>query len=569
MSVRKLIAALGAVVGLVATAIVASPPSSAQAFTGSDFNAGYIISDQQFYNANAMSEAEIQAFLTSMVATNGGCANSNCLANYRQNTWTRPADRTVCAQYTGGSAESAARIIFKVQQACGISARVLLVTLQKEQSLVSATAPSDWRLSIAMGYGCPDTAPCDAEFYGFYNQVYKAAWQFKRYSTPDPWGYYQPGSRYIQYNPNPDCGGTWVNIQNAATAALYNYTPYQPNAQSLANLWGDGGPCGAHGNRNFWSFYYSWFGNPTGIIPAVAPPTRLQGADRFATAVEVSKQIPGTGGTIFIANGYRFPDALSAAPAAASIGAPVLLVSDTGIPSSVAAELTRRAPARIVVVGGEAVVPPSIMTALGAFAPEVVRVSGDDRFATSLAISQLFPAGSTSIAYVATGLSFPDALAAGAAAGYRDAPVILVDGKATEVDAATAARLAELGVTRVIIAGSTGVVSEALAASIEALPGIAVTRLGGADRYETAGLIARDAFPTSATVYLALGTNFPDALSGAALAGSTGSALLLAPAWCVKRATAQDIVDLAATRVTLLGAEGALAPSAASFANCD
>ena len=184
------------------------PATAATAITGADFDPGYIISDLQFYDDAAMSEDEIQNFLTAMVAPYGGCATSDCLAVHKIDTFSRAADRTVCKEYVGAAQESAARVIYKVQKACGISARVLLVTLQKEQSLLSATAPTSWQMKASMGYGCPDTSECDAQFYGFYNQMYKAAWQFKRYSTPDQWGSYQPGSKYIQYNPNPDCGGS-------------------------------------------------------------------------------------------------------------------------------------------------------------------------------------------------------------------------------------------------------------------------------------------------------------------------------------------------------------------------
>ena len=74
----------------------------------------------------------------------------------------------------------------------------------------------------------------------------------------------QPGINYIGYNPSASCGGTNLNIQNYATAALSNYTPYQPNAASLANVSGSGDSCSTYGNRNFWRYYRTWFGS-TGV----------------------------------------------------------------------------------------------------------------------------------------------------------------------------------------------------------------------------------------------------------------------------------------------------------------
>jgi uncharacterized protein with LGFP repeats len=235
-----------------------SAATSAAALSGSNFKAGLVISNYLFYRNNAMTQPEIQAFLDAKVAT---CGNSNCLENKRTTTFDRAADRTVCAAYKGAANELTSTIIFKVQQACGISAKVLLVTLQKEQGLVTKSAPSDAAIRVAMGYGCPDTAPCASQFFGLYNQLYKAAWQFKRYSTPDQWGSIQPGIESVRYSPTASCGTKRVVVENNATAALYNYTPYTPNAAALANLSSVGDGCSAYGNRNFWVYYTTWFGS--------------------------------------------------------------------------------------------------------------------------------------------------------------------------------------------------------------------------------------------------------------------------------------------------------------------
>ncbi len=142
----------------------------------------------------------------------------------------------------------------------------------EESSLVTSTSPSASSYRAATGYGCPDTAPCDAQYYGFYNQVYKAAWQYKRY-TNNPTSYsYQAGrNNYVQWSPNASCGGSTVYIQNKATAALYIYTPYQPNAAALANLYGTGDSCSAYGNRNFWRIFSDWFGSTQVSYAVVGP----------------------------------------------------------------------------------------------------------------------------------------------------------------------------------------------------------------------------------------------------------------------------------------------------------
>lgn len=143
-----------------------------------------------------------------------------------------------------------------------VSQAALLVLLEKEQGLVTDSTPTDRQFRSATGYGCPDTAACDSLYYGFFNQVYNAAHQFKVYqSTPTRWNYQAGRSNRILWHPNADCGSSQVTIRNQATAGLYIYTPYQPNAAALRNLYGSGDSCSSYGNRNFWRLYTDWFGS--------------------------------------------------------------------------------------------------------------------------------------------------------------------------------------------------------------------------------------------------------------------------------------------------------------------
>jgi hypothetical protein len=247
---------------------IAGAAAPAQALSGSDFNPGNIISDAKFFNGQAMDVGSIQGFLNSQVPS---CrAGYTCLKSWTETTGSRPAD-AMCGAYNGAANESAATIIYKVGVVCGVSQKVLLVLLQKEQSLVTDSFPSAGQFRSATGFACPDTAPCDAEYYGFYNQVYKAAWQYKRYTNPPGtsafFTWYPIGqTSSVRYHPNAACGSSPVVIQNKATAGLYYYTPYQPNAVALSNLYGgqsDG--CSSYGNRNFWRLYWDWFGSPTDV----------------------------------------------------------------------------------------------------------------------------------------------------------------------------------------------------------------------------------------------------------------------------------------------------------------
>ena len=263
---------------------------SSSALSGSEFNAGRIIDDAVFFGGGSMSVGEIQNFLNGKVACdtngtkmNGGVTRAQyaasrgvpttftCLPQYRENI-TNHQNNIGNPSYSPAGSLSAAEIIYRVSAEHGVSSKALVVLLQKEQALVTDEWPFPRQYQIATGYGCPDTAPCDDQYYGFYNQVNKAAYQFKRYVNNSSSYRYKAGQvNSILWSPNTSCGTSDVFIENGATAALYNYTPYRPNAAALSNLYGSGDGCSAYGNRNFWRYFRDWFGSVNFNIPGPLP----------------------------------------------------------------------------------------------------------------------------------------------------------------------------------------------------------------------------------------------------------------------------------------------------------
>ena len=229
----------------------------------SQFRPGNIVSDAVFFDSSTLSEAQIQSFLESKVSS---CRSGyTCLKDYYVQTRSIAAD-PMCGAYSGGGMERASRVIYKVAQACGINPQVIIVMLQKEQGLITSTAPSSWAYQAAMGQGCPDTAACDTAYYGLFNQVYGGARQMKRYANPpgtsNYFTWYAPGNTWnVLYHPNSACGRSPVYIENQATANLYYYTPYQPNAAALRAGYGEGDGCSSYGNRNFFNYFTDWFGS--------------------------------------------------------------------------------------------------------------------------------------------------------------------------------------------------------------------------------------------------------------------------------------------------------------------
>ncbi|RYX79372.1 hypothetical protein EON76_01460 [bacterium] len=161
-----------------------------------------------------------------------------------------------------GGNVSAATAIKQASDLWQINPQVLLAKLQKENSLITRTTCPSFVYQSSMGLGCPDTAACDPQYAGFSRQAYQSARWLRNYFNQTPgWYTLKPGINYIQYSPTSSCGGSNINIVNRATAALYTFTPYQPNAASIAAGNGVGDGCSSHGNRNFWIYFTDWFGS--------------------------------------------------------------------------------------------------------------------------------------------------------------------------------------------------------------------------------------------------------------------------------------------------------------------
>lgn len=304
-----------------------------------------------------------------------------------------------------------------------------------------------------------------------------------------------------------------------------------------------------------------------GSGPATPAVDRISGDDRYSTAVAISRAgYPATAPIVYLATGENYPDALSAAPAAAVQGGPLLLTYPTGLPDSVRDEIKRLKPAKIVVVGGTAAVSPSVVSALTSLAPTVSRVAGADRYDTGRKIvANAFP-GTVASAYIATGQNYPDALSASAAAGSFGIPVVLVDGAVGSVNPDTTRMLRSMKVKSLTVVGGPQAVSTGISSALTAVA--PVKRISGADRFDTSQKVVNSAFTSVGHAYFATGYQFPDALAGAALAGSLKSPLYVVQPGCVPSAIRSDLTAYKTTAVTLLGGPAALSADVASLRGC-
>ena len=255
------------------------PPVNAEGYQEAN-----LISEDEFTRWDSLSSSQIQDFITDwgygcragkakampestgVARTNDGSKKQEvevpCLKDFRASLRPHDPDRFCPQAVPGGDNLTAGEVIAQVSRSCQINPKAILVTLQKEQGLitVSSSRLTPRRYEIAMGYGCPDHTQCDPQFYGFGTQVYYAARQWRRYQL-DPGLYDVQAGKPVTlgYGPDARCGSKEIIPRNWPTAALYNYTPYLASADAIAGLSDD---CAQPGNLNFYQFYKAWFGDP-------------------------------------------------------------------------------------------------------------------------------------------------------------------------------------------------------------------------------------------------------------------------------------------------------------------
>ncbi|TFC32003.1 hypothetical protein E3O53_12000 [Cryobacterium sp. TMT2-18-3] len=295
---------------------------------------------------------------------------------------------------------------------------------------------------------------------------------------------------------------------------------------------------------------------PAPVIPEVPIPAvlRLSGADRFAASASISEASFDPGVAVaYIANGLKFPDALSGAPVAGKNNAPVLLVTADGIPATIATELKRLKPKKIVILGGTASVNAAVQKSLQAFA-SVERLAGADRFDASAAISAENFSEGVPVAYIANGLKFPDALSGAPVAGKNKAPALLVT--ADSIPASITAELKRLKPKKIVVLGGTASVSAQVQKSLQAFApvNVPVERLAGADRFDASAAISAKNFTALVpVVYIANGLKFPDALSGAPVAGKNKAPVLLVTADGIPASIVAELKRLKPAKIVVLG----------------
>ena len=265
---------------------------------------------------------------------------------------------------------------------------------------------------------------------------------------------------------------------------------------------------------------------------------RTGGVDRYSTAAALYDGQFHYSNNAVLSSGVDFPDALSANYLASRLGTGTLLTRPTTLSAAARLEILNGYVTTVYITGQTGAVSQAVQNQVealhvgnnlfGSFI-NVVRLGGSTRFDTNKIINENnFTASNTVL--LASGQDFPDALALGPIAANKQFPLILTKG--VTLGATENTQLADFSPTNVIIAGGTGVVSQAIETSLKA-QGFTVTRLAGAGRTETAAAVATyattltaGAFDTSNT-FIARGDDFADALAAGPVAGDLGNVIVL------------------------------------------
>lgn len=222
--------------------VLVAAPLSAHAAT---FNPALVISDDNMRAYESMSQADIQAFLGAQT----GVLKSLVTTDY------------------AGVRKPASQIIYEACRQWHISPRVMLVMLQKEQSLLTRTTLKtgySGTLDWAIGMGCPDSGTRIEKYRGFGNQMWYGAMRL------DGYGEGKNGSTVPLYfvGMSYKAGSTTIYPANLATYKLYVYNPSIGASAPYGDLSSQAGSLS--GNANFWYLYWKYFGDPFGNARAIA-----------------------------------------------------------------------------------------------------------------------------------------------------------------------------------------------------------------------------------------------------------------------------------------------------------
>ncbi len=265
----------------------------------------------------------------------------------------------------------------------------------------------------------------------------------------------------------------------------------------------------------------------TQVVPSIQ---RIGGADRYEVSANVYSEISKYFdlGTVVIASGDVYTDALSGGPLAYQYGGPVLLTTKDSLPTATKNIINSVKPTHAIILGGTGSVSTSIETELSSLGlTNIERVSGADRYEVSANVAQRLGTISSETAVIVSGLVYSDALTSSSVALNNGMPIlqVLTDSIPTSIQTYITNHPE---IKNFIVVGGPGTVSDSVLTQLSQIrPTATVDRIGGADRFEV-GINLINYFGLNVdSLTFNNGLDFPDAMSSAPLAAYLGSPVLL------------------------------------------
>ncbi len=295
--------------------------------------------------------------------------------------------------------------------------------------------------------------------------------------------------------------------------------------------------------------------------------TRLAGANRYETASIISKKmIPKASGTVIIATGLTFHDAMVAVPLASAYDAPLLLATEKHITAQTEAELKRLKAKNVIVISTNGAIGAKAKAELKGY--KTTYIEGKTCFETAAKVAKALQTKTKKAPdtiFFATDSAFADALSASPVAAIKNAPIIYLKNTGS-IDKATADYLKSVKgkVKNAYVIGGDGVISNAMMKNVATALGLTsgktVVRVAGKNRYETCVAVNNKfkSVLSSDGICVAKGLDFPDALAGGVYAASTKQALFLADGKKLLDCQNTYLKGKNAAKITVFGGTGAV-----------
>lgn len=263
----------------------------------------------------------------------------------------------------------------------------------------------------------------------------------------------------------------------------------------------------------------------------VAQPTyevdRLQGENRYASAVAMSQQMYHSNQHVVLTTGEKTVDAITGTPLAAQYNAPLLLTRKNSLSPETRAEIIRLQAQKVTVLGGHLAVSDHIVSQLQDLGLQVRRIGGKNRYHQAALVAQEVienNGGRVDAVFITNGNDnrLADSISSAVYAAKNQIPILLVN--YSRMDESTERIVSQAN--KVYLIGGEVAIGQDLQNRIQA-SGKSAERLAGRNRYETNRIIVKKFMPHIRHYYVVSGESFTDALPASVLAHKKGSGILL------------------------------------------